>query len=309
MPEKKWIIDVNKLTKNFDKRPAVSDLNLQVGYGEIYGFLGPNGAGKTTSLRMLCGLITPDSGVGECVGYDILTQSRLIKTLVGYVSQNFGLYNDLTVHENMEFFAGVYGIINKKAQIEKYLHKFHLNDRRNDVAKTLSGGWKQRLSLAVALLHDPLLLLLDEPTANIDPKARREFWLLMHQLSKEGITILLSSHNLDEVLRCDKIAYMCEGRTLIAGTVAELINNLNITTWAIEGRNLSMLARQLENSSGVDQVLMFHDSLHVSGENSEALATALAPYLRNGQYRGETIKPNLEDLFVWLSTYTRNVND
>ncbi|PWY56920.1 multidrug ABC transporter ATP-binding protein [Legionella qingyii] len=303
MDKSNYIIDVSNLTKQFDKYQAVRNLNLKVEYGDIYGFLGPNGAGKTTSLRMLCGLITPDSGSGECVGFDIVTESRQIKALVGYMSQNFGLYKDLTVYENMIFFSEVYGVVDRKNQIEKYLHKFDLEQYKNQIAGTLSGGWKQRLSLAVSLLHDPLLLLLDEPTANIDPKARREFWELMHQLSREGITILLSSHNLDEVDKCNKIAYMCYGRTLMSGTIEEILNSVNLTTWEIKGKNIAMLSHQLESTEGVDQVLRFHNTLHVSSKNQEELSRAIQPYIENEFFYGKIIDSTLEDVFVWLSTF------
>ncbi|WP_131795237.1 ABC transporter ATP-binding protein [Fluoribacter gormanii] len=303
MDKSNYIIDVSNLTKQFDKYQAVRNLNLKVEYGDIYGFLGPNGAGKTTSLRMLCGLITPDSGSGECVGFDIVTESRQIKALVGYMSQNFGLYKDLTVYENMIFFSEVYGVVDRKNQIEKYLHKFNLEQYKNQIAGTLSGGWKQRLSLAVSLLHDPLLLLLDEPTANIDPKARREFWELMHQLSREGITILLSSHNLDEVDKCNKIAYMCYGRTLMSGTIQEILNSVNLTTWEIKGKNIAMLSHQLESTEGVDQVLRFHNTLHVSSKNQDELFRAIQPYIENEFFNGKIIDSTLEDVFVWLSTF------
>ncbi|KTC90798.1 ABC transporter ATP-binding protein [Fluoribacter dumoffii] len=303
MDKSNYIIDVRHLTKTFEKKQVVNNLELKVKYGEIFGFIGPNGAGKTTSIRMLCGLITPDSGTGECVGFDILTQSRQIKTLVGYMSQNFGLYKDLTVYENMLFFAEVYGVINKMEQIDKYLHKFDLDQYKHQIAGTLSGGWKQRLSLAVSLLHDPLLLLLDEPTANIDPKARREFWEMMHQLSREGITILLSSHNLDEVDKCDKIAYMYYGSTLMSGTIEEILNSVNLTTWRIKGKNIAMLAHQLEATEGVDQVLRFHNALHASGKDAEELSKAIQPYISNDFFQGKIIETTLEDVFVWLSTY------
>ncbi|KTD39950.1 ABC transporter ATP-binding protein [Legionella parisiensis] len=303
MDKSNYIIDVRHLAKKFNKNYAVNDLELKVEYGDIFGFIGPNGAGKTTSIRMLCGLITPDSGIGQCVGFDILTESRQIKTLVGYMSQNFGLYKDLTVYENMLFFAEIYGVLDRKNQIEKYLHKFDLYKHKHQIAGTLSGGWKQRLSLAVSLLHDPLLLLLDEPTANIDPKARREFWELMHQLSREGITILLSSHNLDEVDKCDKIAYMYYGRTLLSGTIEEILRTVNLTTWAIKGVNLPMLAHQLEATEGVDQVLRFHNTLHVSGKNREVLSQAIKPYINNDFFHGNEIDSTLEDAFVWLATF------
>ncbi|CAM2751483.1 ABC transporter ATP-binding protein [Legionella steigerwaltii] len=303
MEKSNYIIDVRHLTKRFNENHAVKDLELKVEYGDIFGFIGPNGAGKTTSIRMLCGLITPDSGVGQCVGFDILTESRQIKTLVGYMSQNFGLYKDLTVYENMLFFAEIYGVMDRKNQIEKYLHKFDLYKHKNQIAGTLSGGWKQRLSLAVSLLHDPLLLLLDEPTANIDPKARREFWDLMHQLSREGITILLSSHNLDEVDKCDKIAYMYYGRTLLSGTIEEILKTVNLTTWAIKGVNLAMLAHQLEATEGVEQVLRFHNTLHASSKNHEELSKAIQPYINNEFFQGKIIDSTLEDAFVWLATF------
>ncbi|STY30738.1 ABC transporter ATP-binding protein [Legionella wadsworthii] len=303
MDKSNYIIDVRHLTKRFNKNRAVKDLELQVEYGDIFGFIGPNGAGKTTSIRMLCGLITPDSGEGQCVGYDILTASRQIKSLVGYMSQNFGLYKDLTVYENMLFFAEIYGVLDRRNQIEKYLHKFDLFKYKNQIAGTLSGGWKQRLSLAVSLLHDPLLLLLDEPTANIDPKARREFWELMHQLSREGITILLSSHNLDEVDKCDKIAYMYYGRTLMSGTIEDILRTVNLKTWAIKGTNLAMLAHQLEATEGVDQVLRFHNTLHVSGKNHDDLSEAVQPYINNKYFQGKEIDSTLEDAFVWLATF------
>ncbi|MCW8397551.1 ABC transporter ATP-binding protein [Legionella sp. PATHC038] len=303
MDKSNYIIDVRNLTKKFNTYQAVSNLNLKVEYGDIYGFLGPNGAGKTTSIRMLCGLIIPDSGTGECVGFDILTESRRIKALVGYMSQSFGLYKDLTVYENMLFFSEVYGVVDRKNQIEKYLHKFDLEKYKDQISGTLSGGWKQRLSLAVSLLHDPLLLLLDEPTANIDPKARREFWDLMHQLSREGITILLSSHNLDEVDKCNKIAYMCYGRTLMSGTIEEILNSVNLTTWEIKGKNIAMLSHQLESTVGVDQVLRFHNSLHVSSKNKEDLSRAIQPYIESECFYGKIIDSTLDDVFVWLSTY------
>jgi ABC-2 type transport system ATP-binding protein len=302
MHDFKWIIDVHELSKTFDKRSAVTNLDLQIGAGEIFGFLGPNGAGKTTSLRMLCGLITPDSGFGQCVGYDILTKSRDIKMHVGYMSQYFGLYKDLTVYENMVFFADIYGLIDKKGKIEQYLYQLDLGNKKDQVAGTLSGGWKQRLSLAVALLHDPLLLLLDEPTASIDPKSRREFWELMHQLAGEGITILLSSHDMDEVLKCDRIAYMSDGRTMMSGTIEHIIETVDLATCAIQGTNLLMLSKQLQASPGIDQVLLFRDSLHVSSKNEGQLLDALKPFLDQKNYIGKKIQSTLEDVFVWLSS-------
>lgn len=219
-----FIIDVEHLNKSFSGKQAVIDLTLQIKPGEICGFLGPNGSGKTTTLRMLCGLLTPDSGVGHCLGYDIVTQSYLIKCNVGYMTQGFSLYHDLTAYENLDFIARVYLIPNRKEKIEEILNTFHLNNYRNILAGNLSGGWKQRLALAGCLLHDPKLLLLDEPTAGVDPKARREFWDEIQGLSNKGITTLVSTHYMDEAERCMKLAYIAYGHLLAFGTPKEIMH-------------------------------------------------------------------------------------
>lgn len=296
------VIDVNNLKKQFEDKVVVKDISLQVKHGEIFGFIGPNGAGKTTTIRMLCGLLTPDGGSGTCLGYNILTQSKLIKYHMGYMSQYFGLYKDLTVYENLHFFADLYGLKNAKQHIAKYLDMVHLKSRKNQLAGSLSAGWKQRLSLAAALLHEPFLLLLDEPTANIDPKFTREFWELIHNLSDEGITILLSSQNMEEVQQCDRITYMCDGKLLFTGTIQEIIQQVNLTTWLVEGKHLTLLARQLQATSGVDQVLMFHDALHISSKNDELLNLAIEPYKKFSHFQWKRIDPTLEDIFVWLTS-------
>lgn len=224
------IIDVNHLNKSFDGKPAVINFSLKLNQGEICGFLGPNGSGKTTTLRMLCGLLTPDSGEGHCMGFDIVKESYPIKLKVGYMTQGFSLYNDLTAHENLDFIARVYEINDKEHKIAEMIDMFKLNDYKNILAGNLSGGWKQRLALAGCLLHNPTLLLLDEPTAGVDPKARREFWDEIHHLSTRGITTLVSTHYMDEAERCTKLAYIAYGHLLAAGTPAQIIEQANHKT-------------------------------------------------------------------------------
>ncbi len=296
-----WIIDVKHLSKSFRRQPAVVDLSLQVKRGEIFGFLGPNGTGKTTTIRMLCGLLTPDSGSGQCMGYDILTESAKIKSQVGYMTQSFSLYKELTIYENLVFRANLYGLKNAKALIDKAMDRLSLHERSNQRAQTLSMGWKQRLSLAAATLHQPLLLLLDEPTAGVDPNARRDFWELIHDLANKGTTILLSTHNMDEVLRCDKIAYMNKGRIVMHGTINELISSVNLTTWSVQGANLPLLTKQLEVMPGVGLVTTFFDTIHVSGQDKDALDASIAPFKANPNYRWELTQSSLEEVFIWLT--------
>lgn len=217
------IISVDQLCKSFNHKKAVDHVSLQVQRGDIFGFLGPNGSGKTTTIRMLCGLLTPDSGTGKCLGFDIITQSQLIKPRVGYMTQQFSLYQDLTIQENLEFVARLYQINNRAERVESALKELKLEDRRNQITATLSGGWKQRLALSVALLHEPDLLLLDEPTAGVDPKARREFWNHIELLSQRGVTTLVSTHYMDEAARCNRLAFLNNGKLLIEGTAADII--------------------------------------------------------------------------------------
>lgn len=300
-----WIIDVKHLSKSFRRQPAVVDLSLQVKRGEIFGFLGPNGTGKTTTIRMLCGLLTPDSGSGQCMGYDILTESAKIKSQVGYMTQSFSLYKELTIYENLVFRANLYGLKNAKNLIDKAMDRLSLHERSNQRAKTLSMGWKQRLSLAAATLHQPLLLLLDEPTAGVDPNARRDFWELIHDLANKGTTILLSTHNMDEVLRCDKIAYMNKGSVVMHGTINELISSVNLTTWSVQGANLPLLTKQLEAMPGVGLVTTFFNTIHVSGQDKDALEANIAPFKANPNYRWELTQSSLEEVFIWLTRKSR----
>jgi ABC-2 type transport system ATP-binding protein len=306
MEKDNLIIDVHNLRKNFKDWLAVSNISLQVNRGEIFGFLGPNGSGKTTTIRMLCGLLTPDSGSGTCLGYDILKESNAIKRHTGYIPQYFGLYKKLSVYENLMFIAGLYGISNRRTKVDAIIGQLDLIPFRNQVSGTLSGGWKQRLSLASALLPGPSLLLLDEPTASVDPKSRRDFWELMHNLSAEGMTILLSSHNMEEVACCHRIAYVYNGRFIMSGKIQEIVDKVNLTTWLVKGSNLIVLSRQLLATPGIEQVMTFFDTLRVSGEDKAALEQGIAPYLNHPNYTWSLAKTTLEDVFVWLSTQQHN---
>src|SRR5512140_2158646 len=201
-------IDVTGLNKSFGDKRVVRDFSIQVEEGRICGFLGPNGSGKTTTLRMLCGLLTPDSGSGEALGFDIIRQAEEVKRRTGYMTQRFSLYEDLTIAENLQFTARVYGLDRRGERVDRALERLGLASRRDQLAGSLSGGWKQRLALASASLHEPRLLLLDEPTAGVGPKARRTFWDEIHALAAEGLTVLVSTHYMDEAERCHEIAYI-----------------------------------------------------------------------------------------------------
>lgn len=292
------VIEVNHLNKSFSGKPAVVDFALTVRKGEVCGFLGPNGSGKTTTLRMLCGLLIPDSGEGHCLGYNILTESYAIKNQVGYMTQSFSLYHDLTAEENLDFIARIFQIKQRKKKIAACLKQFNLNDRKDQITGSLSGGWKQRLALAGCLLHEPKVLLLDEPTAGVDPKARREFWDEIHKLAEHGITTLVSTHYMDEAERCTRLAYISYGHLLAEGTMAEIIKNSHLHTWKISGEQLMSIEAQLKSQPGVDQVAFFGTNLHVSGKDETLLAEAVAHIPE--QYQKEKITPNLEDVFISL---------
>lgn len=296
-----FAIDVRNLNKSFAGKPAVIDLALQVRSGEIFGFLGPNGSGKTTTIRMLCGLLVPDSGEGQVLGYDILTQSDFIKLQVGYMTQHFSLYEELTIRENLDFIARIYGIADYKSHVDKALETMGMERRQNQLAGQLSGGWKQRLALSAALLHKPKLLLLDEPTAGVDPQARRDFWDQVHRLGSEGVTTLVSTHYMDEVERCQKIAYIAYGNLLVQGTVEEVIAKSGLITWLVTGENLYALAGNLHSLPGVQQASVFGNSLHVSGKDPELMESSLAPFQKLHQYRWERISPSVEDVFISLT--------
>jgi ABC-2 type transport system ATP-binding protein len=292
-----FTIDVHGMTKRFGPRVAVNSIDLQVRPGEICGFLGPNGSGKTTFIRMLCGLLQPDAGHGTCLGYDVIHQSREIKRAVGYMTQRFSFWEDLTIAENLDFVARVYGVPHRRRAVEESLERLGLAERRRQLAGQLSGGWKQRLALAACMIHQPKLLLLDEPTAGVDPKARREFWEEIHQLAGRGLTFLIATHYMDEAERCHRLAYILNGRLLAFGTAAEVIARARLTTWSVTGPRLLELAGELRGVAGVCQAVVFGAALHVSGNDEQALERAIAPY-RRAEYHWQRIPAGLEDVFI-----------
>ena len=270
-----WAIDVHDLNKSFGDKHVVKDVTLQVRPGEIFGFLGPNGSGKTTCMRMMCGLLTPSSGNGTCLGYDIVRESAQIKRRTGYMTQKFSYWDDLTIRENLDFVARMYEMPDRKQTVDHALDNLGLATRSNQLAGALSGGWKQRLALAACMLHDPQLLLLDEPTAGVDPTARRDFWEELHRLAARGIAVLVSTHYMDEAERCHKLAYIAYGSLLAQGTAREVIDSQHLITWAVFGENLIPLAERLGVAPGVAQTLSFGSALHVSGTDDKALQATL----------------------------------
>jgi ABC-2 type transport system ATP-binding protein len=294
-----FAIDVRGVTKKFGPRIVVNNIAMQVRHGEIYGFLGPNGSGKTTFLRMLCGLLTPDGGEGRCLGLDFRRDSWQIKERVGYMTQKFSFYEDLTIEENLDFIARIYGIPDRPTAVKKSLERLGMIERRRQLAGTLSGGWKQRLALAACLIHEPQLLLLDEPTAGVDPKARRDFWDEIHKLAAGGLTVLITTHYMDEASRCHRLGYIAYGNLLAHGTVEEVIAAGGLTTWEVAGDNLPALADKIRDLPGVEQVVAFGTALHVSGRDAGRLQTSIAPF-QSAPYRWTRIESGLEDVFISL---------
>lgn len=304
--EPEIVIDVEGLTKSFGGRPVVKNLSMQVRRGLIYGFLGPNGSGKTTTIRMLCGLLTPDSGHGTCLGYDILTQSAVIKRHVGYMTQKFSLYADLSIRENLEFVARVYNLDDPRKAARNAIVRLGLENRAEQLAGELSGGWKQRLALGACILPEPQLLLLDEPTAGVDPKARRDFWDEIHTLAHDGMTVLVSTHYMDEAERCHEIAYIAYGELLTQGTVDEVIVNAHLATYTVTGPDLAGLAERLKSLDGVDMVAPFGMALHVSGRDSERLDAATNELREQGPQHWAPGEATLEDVFIDLMSRSKD---
>jgi ABC-2 type transport system ATP-binding protein len=293
-------IDVSNLNKRFGTRHVVRDLSLQVRAGEIFGFLGPNGSGKTTSIRMMCGLLKPDSGAGTCLGFDIIRETAAIKREVGYMTQRFSLWEDLTIRENLDFVARMYAMRSRKYEVDRSLAQLGLVSRQHQLAGNLSGGWKQRLALAACMLHHPKLLLLDEPTAGVDPQARREFWQEIHELAATGIAVLVSTHYMDEAERCHRLAYIAYGRLLAGGTAQEMVAAQNLCAFSVRGDDLAGLTGILQTQPGVDHVTAFGSVLHVTGKDAAALAaTAERMRVETGTH-WERVDAGLEDVFITL---------
>ncbi len=292
-------IEVHGLTKRYGDRVVVDHFDMRVPRGRIFGFLGPNGSGKTTTIRMLCGLLTPDAGEGTCLGFDLRREAAQIKRRVGYMTQRFGLYEDLSIEENLDFIARVYEVPERRATVARTLEQLGLATRRRQLAASLSGGWKQRLALAACLLHSPQLLLLDEPTAGVDPQARRDFWDEIHRLADEGLTVLVSTHYMDEAERCHELAYIAYGKLLARGTAQELIDQSGLVTWGIDGPGLAALAQALRGDPRIRTVAMFGTTLHASAATQDALETAFAPWRARG-YLAAPVATGLEDVFIAL---------
>ncbi len=303
-----FAIDVRGLVKRFGAKTAVDGIDIQMPKGEVWGFLGPNGSGKTTTIRMICGLLKATEGSGTCLGYDISTQTNLIKARTGYMTQRFSFWTDLTIRENIEFVARLYRLDNLKAQVDRTLEKLGLTARQHQLAGALSGGWKQRLALAAVTMHAPDLLLLDEPTAGVDPQARRDFWDEIHHYSSEGMTVLVSTHYMDEAERCDKIVYLANGRLVTQGPVKDIIDASSLITFRAEGAGIRRVASSLEGKPGVEHVAYFGAALHVSGTDRSALESTLDDSRTRGVL-WEEVRPSLEDTFIALmeeaSTDTR----
>jgi len=298
-------IDVRGMTKRFDGRTVVNGIDLQVRQGEICGFLGPNGSGKTTFIRMLCGLLRPDGGSGSCLGHDVISGSEAIRREVGYMTQKFSFYEDLSIAENLDFVARMFSIPRRRTAVEESLEQLGLSARRSQLAGELSGGWKQRLALAACMLHKPRLLLLDEPTAGVDPKARRDFWDRIHDLAAQGITVLISTHYMDEAERCHRLAYLAYGNLLTHGRATDIVAESGLVTYEVTGPDLSSLAARLRPLPGVRQAVAFGSELHVSGEDAAALESAIARFRGDG-YSFRRSAPGLEDVFIHLMDESRD---
>jgi ABC-2 type transport system ATP-binding protein len=286
------------LRKQFGELKVVEDLDLEVKRGEICGFLGANGSGKTTTIRMLCGLLEPDEGTGTCIGFDIRRQAHDIRRNVGYMTQRFSLYDDLTAFENLDFVAALFEMPNRGAAVEAIIERMGLKDRRNQLASELSGGWKQRLALAACVLHEPKLLLLDEPTAGVDVKARREFWDLIHDMAADGLTTLVSTHYMDEAERCSRIVYLAQGRIVVQGSATSVVGGSGLVIFEASGEGIDAVARRMRQAPGVEAAGVFGRALHVAGMDRAALATAIAS--QGGALEWREVEPKLEDVFIHM---------
>ncbi|MFB3850997.1 MAG: ABC transporter ATP-binding protein [Acidobacteriota bacterium] len=300
-----YAIDANELTKRFGSLVAVNKVSLKVNKGEICGFLGPNGSGKTTFIRMLCGLLRPDGGGGYCLGYDIIKEAEIIKKNTGYMTQKFSFWEDMSISENLDFVARIYEIENRKEEVDRCLEQLGLKQRRKQLAKELSGGWKQRLALAACMIHRPQLIFLDEPTAGVDPKARREFWETIHLLAGEGITFLIATHYMDEAERCHKLAFILNGNLLIQGSVPDVITQSNLKTYMILGPRMIELEEKIKKLPGVEQSVFWGNALHISGTDENILKQALLPFSKE-PYQLIKVGSSLEDVFIHFIEEQKN---
>jgi ABC-type multidrug transport system ATPase subunit len=294
-----YVIDVHDLDKSFGATKVVDGLTLQVAKGEICGFLGANGSGKTTTIRMLCGLLLADAGHGTCLGFDIRKDAQAIRRHVGYMTQKFSFYEDLTVFENLDLVASVYELPRPREAVGEIIGRMGLADRRNQLAGQLSGGWKQRLALAACILHEPQLLLLDEPTAGVDAKARREFWDLIHDMAGEGLTVLVSTHYMDEAERCNRIVYLASGRIVVEGGADDVARRAGLITFEATGTDIDAAARRLRHEPGVDAAAVFGHALRVAGTDRATLEAAI----RNPDHAAlswREVEPRLEDVFIHM---------
>ncbi len=292
-------IDVRGLVKRFGDKTAVDGVDLQMPHGEVWGFLGPNGSGKTTTIRMICGLLQATEGEGECLGYDIARDTDQIKLSTGYMTQKFSFWGDLTIRENIDFVARLYQMPKRRQKVDETLENLGLTHRQHQLAGALSGGWKQRLALAAVTMHAPKLLLLDEPTAGVDPQARRDFWDEIHHFASQGMTVLVSTHYMDEAERCDRIVYLANGKILTQGLVSDIITASGLFTFRGEGDGVRRLAEELKGRKGVDYAAYFGAALHISGHDRDLIQSVIGNE-RSADVHWEEVRPSLEDAFIAL---------
>ncbi|MEX1667510.1 ABC transporter ATP-binding protein [Zhongshania guokunii] len=292
-------IDVRGLSKHFASKAAVSDVDLQMPRGQVWGFLGPNGSGKTTTIRMLCGLLKPSAGEGSCLGFDLRREAEAIRRQTGYMTQKFSFWADLSVRENLDFVARIYQLDKRRQCVDETLAVLGLVHRQHQLAGALSGGWKQRLALAAVTMHKPKLLLLDEPTAGVDPQARRDFWDQIHRLSNQGMTVLVSTHYMDEAERCDHIVYLAHGKLITEGSVPDIIDQSGLVSFRAEGRGVRGIEPLMAVQPGIEHAAYYGAALHISGHDRVALEAAVARVADQG-YGWQEIKPSLEDVFIAL---------
>lgn len=301
-----WVVEIENLTKTFGSFRAVDGISLAVKRGEIFGFLGPNGAGKSTTIRMLCGILLPTSGKGRVGGFDIFRESERIKQTIGYMSQKFSLYEDLTVEENLDFFSGIYRLSGRFRQERKEwaLHLAGLVDRRNHLTRNLAGGWKQRLALGCAVLHEPSILFLDEPTSGVDPLARRRFWDLIYEMAEKGVSVFVTTHYMEEAEYCDRLALMNQGRIIALGTPEELKReSMDQDLWEVQTDRLMEAYGILKEKGDFQGVAPFGNSLHLQVRHGEDPRQWVRQILFTHSikiHRIERIQPSLEDVFEFL---------